>query len=251
MNKKEKQRFDELYERHLKLLKINGMQPKTIEAYGRGVRRVMMRFDCVPDKLTVEQLEDYFAELVNKYSWSTVRCDRLGLMFFWKHVLKRDWQWFTIIKPPNVKTIPDVLSKAEVEQLIINARELRYRVFILTTYSMGLRLDETLSLQVGDIDSGYKRVHVRRGKGHRDRLVPLPDRTLHALRLLWREHRHPKWIFPNYPSSLGVLQQSGSRISKNAAQCAMKAVVETCKIKKKYPSILSGIVMPPTSLNVA
>ena len=72
MNKKEQQRFDELYDRHLNLLKINGMQPKTIEAYGRGVRRVMMSFDCVPDKLTVEQLEGYFAELVNKYSWSPV-----------------------------------------------------------------------------------------------------------------------------------------------------------------------------------
>jgi len=60
----------------------------------------------------------------------------------------------------------------------------------------------------------------------------------------------PKWLFPNYSSALGVLQQSGSRISKNAAQCAMKAVVKTCKIKKKYPSILSG-TMPPTFLNVA
>jgi len=251
MNKKEKERFNQLYERFLKLMKIQGMQPKTIEAYARGVRRIKMYFDCVPDKLTAKQLEDYFAELVDNYSWSTVRCDRSGLVFFWKHVLERDWQWFTIVKPPKVKNIPDVLTTAEVEQLIINARELRYRVFILTTYSMGLRLDETLSLQVSDIDSGYKRVHVRRGKGHKDRLVPLPDRTLVALRLLWREHRHPKWLFPNYSSALGVVQQSGSRISKNAAQCAMKAVVKTCKIKKKYPSILSGIVMPPTFLNVA
>jgi len=163
--RKETKRFNELYERHQNLMKLHGMAAKTIEAYARGVLRVMMYFDCVPDQLTVDQLEDYFVELVNKYSWSTVRCDRLGLMFFWKHVLKRDWQWFTIIKPPKVKTIPNVLTTAEVEQPIINARELRYRVFILATYSMGLRLTEALSLQVGDIDSGYKRVHVRRGTG--------------------------------------------------------------------------------------
>lgn len=238
MKAKEKKRFNELYERHLNLMKLQGMADKTIEAYARGVRRAMMYFDCVPDKLTVEQLEDYFVDLVNKYSWSTVRCDRLGLMFFWKYVLKRDWQWFTIIKPPKVKTIPDVLTTAEVEQLVINARELRYRVFILTTYSMGLRLTEALSLQVGDIDSGYKRVHVRRGKGHKDRLVPLPDRTLHALRLLWKEHRHPKWIFPNYPDSLGVLHQSDLHLGKVGAQGAMKAIVKSCKIKKKSPSIL-------------
>jgi integrase len=251
MKPKEKKRFNELYERHLNLLKLQGKQPKTIEAYARGVRRVMMYFDCVPDKLTVEQLEDYFVELVEKYSWSTVRCDRLGLIFFWKYVLKRDWQWFTIIKPPNVKTIPDVLTTAEVEQLIINARELRYRVFLLTTYSMGLRLDEALSLQISDIDSGYKRVHIRRGKGHKDRLVPLPDRTLHALRILWREHRHPQWIFPNYQSSLGVLQQSDIYMGKGGAQAAMKAIVATCKIKKKYPSTPFGIVLPPIFLNAA
>lgn len=251
MKAKEKKRFNELYERHQNLMKLNGMAAKTIEAYARGVRRVMMYFDCVPDQLTVEQLEDYFVELVNKYSWSTVRCDRLGLMFFWKHVLKRDWQWFTIIKPPKVKTIPNVLTTAEVEQLIINARELRYRVFILATYSMGLRLTEALSLQVGDIDSGYKRVHVRRGKGHKDRLVPLPDQTLHALRLLWKEHRHPKWIFPSYPDALGVLNQSDIHLGKTGAQGAMKAIVETCKIKKKSPSILSGIVTPPIFLNAA
>jgi integrase/recombinase XerD len=249
MNKKEKQRFNQLYERCLKLMKIQGMAPKTIEAYARGVRRIMLYFDCVPDKLTLEQLEDYFAELVNNYSWSTIRCDKSGLMFFWKHVLKCDWQLFTIIKPPKVRTIPDVLSTSEVEQLIINARELRYRVFILTTYSMGLRLDETLSLQVGDIDSDYKRVHIRRGKGHKDRLVPLPDRTLHALRLLWQEHRHPKWIFPNYPTSLGVLHQSSRRITKTGAQSAMKAIVKTCKIKKKCRSTLSDIATPPTFLN--
>ena len=133
-----------------------------------------------------------------------------------------------------VKTIPNVLTTAEVEQLIINARVLRYRVFILATYSMGLRLSEALSLQVGDIDSGYKRVHVRRGKGNKDRLVPLPDRTLHALRLLWKEHRHPKWIFPSYADSLGVLNQSDLHLGKVGAQGAMKAIVETCKIKKSF-----------------
>ncbi len=67
MNKKEKQRFDELDERHLKLLKNNGMQPKTIEAYRRGVRRVMMRVDCVPDKLTVEQLRIGFINNCEKF----------------------------------------------------------------------------------------------------------------------------------------------------------------------------------------
>jgi len=77
-------------------------------------------------------------------------------------------------------------------------------VFLLTTYSMGLRLSETLALQVGDIDAQRKQVHIRRGKGHKDRFVPLPDLTYHALRSLWQKHRNPCWLFPNAPAQWKV-----------------------------------------------
>ncbi len=89
-------------------------------------------------------------------------------MFFWKHVLELDWQWLDIVKPPKVKSIPDILTSKEIERLICATQKLRYRVFLLATYSMGLRLTEALSLQVGDIDSERKLVHIRRGKGHED-----------------------------------------------------------------------------------
>jgi len=78
-----------------------------------------------------------------------------------------------------------------------------------STYSMGLRLEEALSLQVGDIDAGRKRVHARRGKGHKDRLVPLPDLTYEGLRELWKRHRHPMVIisqsFPTPNSTVTLL----------------------------------------------
>jgi len=184
MNKAEKNRFNKLYQRHLRLLKLQGKSQKTIDAYSRAVRRIREHFDCCPDQLTLEQRENYFSKLVVSHSWSTVKVDRNGLQFFWKHVLKRDWQWIKIIKPPKIHTIPDILSLIEIENLIGATRKLRYRVFLLTTYSMGLRLEEALSLQVGDIDATRKKVHIRRGKGHKDRLVPLPDLTLQALRAL-------------------------------------------------------------------
>ena len=86
--------------------------------------------------------------------------------------------------------MPDILTPAEIEKIIGKTRKLRYRVFLLTTYSMGLRLEEALSIQVGDIDAGRKQVHIRRGKGHKDRLISLPDLTLMGLRALWCKHRH-------------------------------------------------------------
>ena len=251
MKPTEANRFKKLYQRHLRLLKLQGKAQKTIDAYSRAVRRVSDHFDCCPDKLTPEQLETYFGELVDSHSWSTVKIDRNGLQFFWRHVLNRDWQWVNIIKPPKIHTIPDILTPAEIERLIGKTRKLRYRVFLLTTYSMGLRLEEALSLQVGDIDAGRKRVHIRRGKGHKDRLVLLPDLTLLGLRELWRRHRHPNLIFPNATGSLEKIQQATTHMDRGGTQKAMKVVVTECGIKKKSLYTPFGTVSPRISLNAA
>ena len=251
MKKSETKRFNKLYEHHQRSLKLQGKAKKTIDAYSRAIRRVRDYFDCCPDKLKPEQLEKYFADLVDSHSWSTVKIDRLGLQFFWKHVLKLDWKWVDIVKPPQVKTIPDILTTDEIEQLIGKTRKLRYRVFLLTTYSMGLRLEETLSLQVGDIDASRKRVHVRRGKGHKDRLVPLPDLALQGLRELWKKHHHPYLLFPNATGSLKTIQKATTHMDRGGAQKAMKTVVAECGIKKKSPSIHCGTALPLISLNAA
>lgn len=251
MKQTEVNRFNKLYEGHLRLLKLQGKSQKTIDSYSRSVRRLRDHFGCCPDQLSPEQLETYFGELVNSHSWSTVKVDRNGLQFFWQHVLKRDWHWVNIIKPPKIHTIPDILTPAEIERLIGKTRKLRYRVFLLTTYSMGLRLEEALSLQVGDIDAGRKRVHIRRGKGHKDRLVPLPDLTLQALRELWCRHRHPKLIFPNGTGSLKKIQQATTHMDRGGAQKAMKVVVMECGIKKKSPFTPFATVLPRIFSNAA
>ena len=115
--------------------------------------------------MTPDQLEDYFSQFLDAHSWSTVKVERNDLQFFWRHILKIDWKWINMVKPPQFKTIPDILSPAEIEQFIRTTRKLPYRVFFLTTYSMGLRLSEALSLQVRDIDADLKRMHIRYEKG--------------------------------------------------------------------------------------
>ena len=237
MNKTETNRFKDLYQRHQRLLKLQGKATSTRSSYARAVRRITNHFDCCPDQLTIEQREEYFSKLVDTHSWSTVKVDRNGLQFFWKHILKQDWEWVNIIKPPKVRTLPDIFSVSEVEQLIGATRKLRYRVFLLTTYSMGLRLGETLSLQVGDIDGQRKQVHIRRGKGHKDRFVPLPDLTYLALRVLWRKHRNPSWLFPNAAGTPERIRKATTHMSRGGVQSAMKAVVTQCGIKKKSRSI--------------
>ena len=251
MTATEQARFDELYNCHLRTLKLRGMSGKTIDSYARSVRRVSSHFDCCPDQLTIEQLEGYFSELVASHSWSIVKIDRNGLQFFWKYVLKTDWQWLNIIKVPKVQTLPDILSLNEVERLILATRQLRYRVFLLTTYSMGLRLSEALALPVGDIDAQRKQVHIRRGKGHKDRFVPLPDLTYHALRSLGQKHRNPCWLFPNALGSMESVAQATTHMDRGGTQAAMKAVVTQCGIKKKFQCIPSDIALLHICLNKA
>lgn len=245
MKPDEQKRFEDLYDRHVRALLLWGYAQRTIDAYSRAVRRVRDFFDCVPDRLSVEQLEVYFASLVESHSWATVKVDRNGLQFFWKHILERDWSWVEIIRPPKVRTLPDILSVPEVERLIASARKLRFRIFVLTTYSMGLRLSETLSLQVGDIDRGRGQIHVRRGKGHKDRFVPLPDLTHQGLRALWAKHRHPYFLFPEASGSLEEVRHATTSMSTEGTQKALRAMLADCGVKKRSRRTRCAIVSRP------
>ena len=244
MKEKEEQRFNELYVRHLKLLKLQGKRESTIDGYSRAVRHLSAYFDCCPDKLIPKQLEDYFADLLKERSWSTVKVYLSGLKFFWEHVLATEWDWIKIVKPPKVRTIPDILSTNEIRQVIEATEKLRYRVFFLATYSMGLRLGEALSLQVSDIDTDHKRIHVRRGKGHKDRFVPLPEFTLWSLRILWCRHHNPTFLFPNATGSMDTIKHAQTHMDRGGAQNALKVVLAQCGIKKKSTFIRFDIAMP-------
>lgn len=251
MNTQDKKRFDKHYNQLLKCLKLQGKADTTIDSYSRALRRVTDHFDCLPERLTPDHLKDYFAELVESHSWSTVKIDRLGLQFYWRHVLNKDWHWIDIVKPPKIKTIPDILTPSEIERIIATARVLRYRVFILLTYSLGLRLEESLTLQVSDIDAERKRVHIRRGKGHKDRLIPLPDLTLNALRALWLKHRHPKFLFPNPVGTPENIKNATTHMNRGGTQKAMRVIVEEGNIKKKSPCTHCATALQPICWNVA
>ena len=245
MKPSEQKRFTKLYNLHLRALKLQGMSDKTIDVYSRAVRRLSERFDCVPDKVTNEQLATHFSELIDSHSWSTVKTDRCGLQFFWKHILKKDWRWVNMVKAPSVYSIPDVFSVAEIHQLLQTTHSMRYRTFILCTYTMGLRLAETLSLQISDIDSANGRVHIRRGKGHKDRFLPVDDSVLQQIRLLWSKHRHPKFIFPS-TKSIPDIQNATITMSHGTTQIAFKKIVHECGIKKKCLYTLFAIASPHT-----
>lgn len=250
MSPKEKLRFNRQYNKHLQALKLQGMSDKTIDVYSRAVRRLVTRFDKCPDKLSRKQLAQHFSELVDSHSWSTVKVDRNGLQFFWKFVLRKKWNWVDIVKPPQIKPIPVVLSLSEVQTLVHSARQLRYRVFIVVTYTLGLRLSEALNLQLRDIDADNHRVHIRRGKGAKDRFVPLPQYTLTVMRKFWAHHRNPTWLFPR-ATHLDQLQTTTKPMSYSATQVAVRQIVCDSGIKKKPLSTPCATAMPHTCFSMA
>jgi integrase/recombinase XerD len=172
-----------------KHLRLKGLQPKTIDAYSRSIRRVGRYFDHNINSLSENQLMDYFTDLLDSHSWSTVKLDLYGLIFYYRHVLGKPWTNIDLIKPPRVKRLPDIVTTEQAAALFMATRKISYRVLYFTLYSLGLRLSEGLHLKLGDIDAKRQRVHIRDSKGNKDRLVPLPDATLILLRRFWRLHR--------------------------------------------------------------
>ena len=108
---------------------------------------------------------------------------------------------------------------------------------------MGLRLGEGIKLMVGDIDSVNMRVHIRDAKGNKDRLVPLPEKTLRIMKNFWLVHKHPVFIFPNRKRGLKNAHLVSSPLDRGGIQTAMKAVVKQIGIKKKYHAIRCVTVM--------
>lgn len=238
--------FKQNYQTHLKHLKLKGLQPKTIEAYARAIRRLGAYFDHHIDDLSEQQLTDYFTDLLESHSWSAVKLDLYGLKFYYTHVLHKPWVTIALIKPPKAQRLPDIVTIEEAQRLFSATLILSYRVFYFTLYSLGLRLGEGLRLKVADIDAHRQRVHIRDAKGHKDRFVPLPAATLDLLRRFWQVHRHPVLLFPNRHGGLKAAHRATRPLDRGGVQTTLRQVVGDCGIKKRLPRTVCATAMRPT-----
>ena len=125
-----------------------------------------------------------------------------------------------------------MLTVDEVRRLIDAVRTAHNKAYLWTVYSLGLRLNEGLHLQVGDVDSGRMLVHVHRGKGAKDRYIPLPPKTLAMLREYWATHRNPKWLFPATGRSGNDGPTATEPMAAASVQGALRRVVLELDFKK-------------------
>jgi site-specific recombinase XerD len=128
--------------------------------------------------------------------------------------------------------LPVVLSATEVRKILSNVTQCDHRICLTLIYSCGLRLGEGLDLQVPDIDSERMLLHIRGGKGNRDRYVPLPERTLKLLRQQWLTHKHKKFLFPAKGHNGRATSTATHPMNRTTLQRAFRLALDASGVKK-------------------
>lgn len=226
--------ISELRQRMQQDLKLAGLSQGTQQAYLRAVRQLAEHFKTPPDQLSEAQLRQYLVFLKDdrQVASATLRLAYSGIRFFYTRTAPRDWPTLKNVRIPKPKTLPDVLSIEEVHRLIEAVRQPHIKAYFWTVYSLGLRRQEGLGLQVGDIDRQRKLVHVRCGKGAKDRYVPLPAKTLAVLSDYWLTHRNPVWLFPTHARNPERAKTATRPMSRGSVERAIRHVVQQLKLRK-------------------
>ena len=188
----------QLRKRMLEELQRRNYSPSTVQAYLYAVEEFARYFGKSPDKLNQEQLRQYQLHLLHdrKLTIGTIVGRIAALRFFFVRVLRRPYRQIDLIYPKRPERLPTVLSQEEVAQLLDSANNLLDYAMLMTLYATGMRRAELIRLKIEDIDSQRMIIHIRQGKGNRDRDVPLTPKLLKTLREYWRWMKPKTYLFP-------------------------------------------------------
>jgi integrase/recombinase XerD len=214
-----------LRQRMLEELQRLNYSPSTARGYILAVKQLAAHFMRSPEKLGAEELREFQLYLLNerKLTPNTVEIRMAALRFFYKKVLKRQDIGLDDLPFPKVpKKLPVVLSQEEVTQLIDAAPNLKYRTILMVLYSTGLRRAEVPQVKVEHIDSPRMIVHVKQGKGMRDRDLPMSPKLLDVLREYYRQYRPKIYLFPSSGGRLGADEPMSDKTVWHAVSTAAK-----------------------------
>ena len=230
--------MNQLRQLMLEELQRRNFAASTIRTYLHGVTHFSRYFRRPPDQLGPEDIRKYQAMLFTKlkYSPNTVIVRLSSLRFLYIHVLKRNWSIAETPYPKKLRHLPGVLSQEEVARLIDAADSQFHRILLMTLYATGARRAEAAHLKVSDIDSQRMVVHIREGKGGKDRDVMLSPKLLEELRTYWRGlRRKPKeWLFP------------GNRWHTSSHPVTTKVLWSACQIAAERAGLDNRRIHPHT-----
>ncbi len=165
------------------------------------MRKLAEHFQCDPATLTENQIREYFLFLRQHkhYSRSPMKMAKYALLCFYVQLLKvAGWTVFKEVRIAEPQVLPMVLSRSEVRSVLGVVREPRFRTCLGLMYHCGLRVGEAVRIEVKDIHGRENppRLHVKNGKGGKDRYVPISAAMVEELRQWWRTHQNPRFLFP-------------------------------------------------------
>lgn len=226
--------------RFAELLQLRSLAASTQAEYLRYVRKLAARVGGDPAGLDEAQVRAHLHHLkeAHAYSPSSMRTAVAAMRAFYGLHLGHGWKLFDLVRSPSAKTLPQVLTRAEVARLFGVIREERFLVVLRLIYACGLRIGEAVKLEVTDLRGG-ERLHLRQCKCNKDRYVPLPPAMLHELRAWWKTHRHPRWLFPGVgrgwrdgASAPARLAQAREPMGVGSIQHCMKLAVAAAGLPK-------------------
>jgi integrase/recombinase XerD len=227
-------------------LQLKGYSPKTQLAYLQAVHKLAGHYAKSPAAISEEELRAYFLHLtrVERCAYGTLKIALAGIKFCFAVTLQRHWPVLGLLRAGKEKKLPVVLSRAEVRAVLHCVRAPVYRVCLNTIYACGLRISEGAALQVTDVDGERKVLRVR-GKGNKDRQVPLAQPTLESLRAFWKLHRSKPWLFParlqpRSPSQEGPVDTTNLRYAFQGAlaQSGVKKPATVHSLRHSYATHL-------------
>ena len=215
-------------------LHLSGKSERTQQSYVREVYLLAQFYHQSPNRISEQELQRPFLHRknVDGLASASMRICYSGIRFFYQHVLKRDWHTLALLRAQTEHRLPAVLSVEEVKRLLTAATPLHNQVSFTTVYSLGLRLHEALYLQVSDIDGQRLQVPIHRGKGAKDRSVPLPAETLTLLRTSWKTHRNTTWLFPATGRDHTHSPTAASPMRRSRVQGAFRKAKQRAEITK-------------------
>ena len=195
-------------------MRVRNFAQATIDAYTYHVDKFERHFGKSVTELGTEEIHQYQLHLVDvkKVSWSQFNQAVCGLRFLYEITLGKPWTIRHIPFGKRPKKLPTVLGDEEVRRLLGCVLYLKHRMVLTVCYAAGLRLSEAAHLKISDIDGGRAMLHIRSGKGRKDRLVPISPRLLGELREYWKVARSTSYLFsgktPDVPLSSATIQKA-------------------------------------------
>jgi site-specific recombinase XerD len=202
-------------------MQIRNYSPHTIDGYLRYAAQFAKHFGTSPDRLGPEHIRTSQLHLLQQQVSASIFIQTVcALRFLYETTLHRSWMVDYIPYPKKPKTLPVILSRDEVKALLLAPRYLKHRAILATLYATGVRVSELCHLQGTDIDSKRMVIHVRQGKGSKDRFVMLSEQLLAILRAYWRTERPQGWLFPGLDPDQPITPRSLQRACRATAEAA-------------------------------